>query len=155
MGAPLQGGAFGQLRHGRAGMGVGNGQAQRVGCIGAGQAREVEQAAHHFLNLRFGCASMSCYGFFHLQGGVFGHRQLLGDQRSQTCTARLPQQQRGLRVDVDEHDFKRSHAGLVGADDLRNAFAQQLDARGQIACIWQIGIRTLAMAAGRGGNVCL
>ncbi len=91
MGAPLQGGGFGQLRHGAACVGVGDGDAERIGCVGARQAGELQQAAHHFLNLRFGRPPVAGHGFFHLQCGVFGNGQLLAHKRRQTSAARLPQ----------------------------------------------------------------
>ena len=45
MGAALQRRGFGQPGHGLSGVGVHDGQTQCVGCIGAGQTAQVEQAA--------------------------------------------------------------------------------------------------------------
>ena len=53
------------------------------------------------------------HGLLHLQRRVFGHRQVAGDQRGEAGAARLAQQQRGLRIDVDEHDLDRGRVGLV------------------------------------------
>jgi 3,4-dihydroxy-2-butanone 4-phosphate synthase len=94
-------------------VGVGDGQAQPVGRIGAGQAGQLQQAAHHLLHLAFGGAAVAHHGFFHLQRGVFGHRQVAATRAVMAGAARLAQQQGGLRVDVDEHDFHRGHIGLV------------------------------------------
>ena len=54
-------------------------------------------------------------GLLHLQRGVLGHRQVAGDQRGQRRAARLAEQQRGLRVDVDEHDLDRRAVRLRSA----------------------------------------
>ena len=72
-------------------VGMGDGQAQRVGGVGSGQAGEVEQATHHFLNLAFGRAAMADHGFFHLQRGVFGHGQVACHQGGNAGAARLAQ----------------------------------------------------------------
>lgn len=114
-------------------MGVGNGQAQPVGRIGAGQAGQLQQAAHHLLHLAFGGAAVAHHGFFHLQRGVFGHGQVAGHQGGDGRAPRLPQQQGGLRVDVDEHDFDRGHIGLVAGHYLGDAVEQNLQPPGQVA----------------------
>ena len=45
-------------------MGVRNGQPQRIGSVFARQARQFEQAHHHFLHLRLGGLTMSGTAFF-------------------------------------------------------------------------------------------
>jgi hypothetical protein len=73
------------------------------------------------------------HGLFHLQCGVFGHRQIARHQRRHAGAARLAQQQRGLRVDVDEHDLDRGLVGLVALHHLADAVKQHLQPRRQVA----------------------
>lgn len=131
--AALQLRDLGHLRHGGACMGVGDGQAQGVGGIGAGQAGQLQQAAHHFLDLALGRAAMAGHGLLHLQCRVFGDRQARIDQGRERGAARLAQQQRGLGVDVDEDDFHGRGVGLVAAGDFRDAVEQQLEPARQVA----------------------
>ena len=142
--AALQRGGAGQPGHGLAGVGMDDGHAQRVGGIGAGQAGQLEQAAHHFLHLGLGRAAMADHGLFHLQRGVLGHWQVARHQRGDTRPARLAQQQGGLRVDVDEDDFDRRHVGLVPLGDFTNAVKQHFQPPRQVA---QIQVRGLDGAA--------
>ena len=130
--APLQRRGFAQAGHGGAGVGVGNGQAQRVRRVGAGQAGQLQEAAHHFLDLALGRAAVADDGFFHLQGGVFGHRQVARHQGGEAGAARLAEQQGGLRVDVDEDDFHGGHVGLVARRDLADAVKQHLQPARQV-----------------------
>jgi hypothetical protein len=71
-------------------------------------------------------------GFLQLQRGVFGHRQVTGHQRGQRRAARLAQQQRALRVDVDEDDLHRgAHRGVAG-DDFAHAVEDDLQPPRQV-----------------------
>ena len=79
------------------------GPLQSAWTFGAGQAGQLQQAAHHLLHLAFGGAAVAHHGFFHLQRGVFGHRQTGGGQRRQRGTARLAQLERRVRALADEH----------------------------------------------------
>jgi hypothetical protein len=74
-----------------------------------------------------------CHRLLHLQRGVLGHREVVVDQRGHAGATRLPQQQRRLRVDVDEDDFDRRRIGLVARDDFRDAVEQHLEPRRQVA----------------------
>jgi hypothetical protein len=47
--------------------------------------------------------------------------------------AGLAQQQRALRVDVDEHDLHRRAVGLVALDHLAHAFEDDLQPQRQVA----------------------
>ena len=87
--------------------------------------------ADHFLHLRFGCLAIADHSLFQLQRGVLGHRQVVGHQRGQAGTTRLAQQQRGLRVDIDEHDLAGRHLGLVARHHLGDAIEQDLEPLGQ------------------------
>src|SRR6218665_1889929 len=51
--AAVQRGGRAQAAHGRADMGVGDGQPQAVGRVGAGQRRQGAQTAHHLLPTAF------------------------------------------------------------------------------------------------------
>ena len=119
-------------------MGVGDGQAQRVCGVRAGQGGQVEQALHHFLHLSLVGATIADHGLLHLQGGVFrngGHRH---GTRHQCCDAgptRLAQQQRGLRVDVDKNNLHRGAVGLIARHDFFHAIKQNLQACGQLAFV--------------------
>ena len=118
-------------------MGVGDGQAERVGGVLPGGGGQGEQAAHHFLHLRFGRAAVACHGLLHLQGGVFGDGQVLRDQRRHAGAARLAEQQGGLGIDVDEDDFDHGHVWGVAAADFAYAVIQELEPRGQ-AALWRV-----------------
>ena len=126
-----------QAGKGVAGVGVGDGQAERVGGVLPGGGGQGEQAAHHFLHLRFGRAAVACHGLLHLQGGVFGDGQVLRDQRRHAGAARLAEQQGGLGIDVDEDDFDHGHVWGVAAADFAYAVIQELEPRGQ-AALWRV-----------------
>ena len=126
-------------------MRVRDGQAQGVGGRGARGGGQLQQALHHGLHLRLGGLAVAGHGLLHLQRGVFGHRQLAGHQRRHAGAARLAQQQRGLRVDVDEHDLDRRYVGRVARLQLADAVEQHLQPRRQVALL---GARGLDHAAG-------
>lgn len=87
-------------------------------------------------------------GFFHLQRCVFGYGQVVGDQRGQCRTTRLPQQQRGLGIDVDKHNFDSSHLRLVALYYLADAFVQNLQPCRQVAQFHPFGACGTNGAAG-------
>ena len=91
--------AVGQRQPGYGFVGVGDGQAQCVGRVRAGQAGQHQQALDHFLNLVLAGAAPADHGLFHLQRGVLRHRQIRKHQRGDGGAAGLAQQQRGLGVD--------------------------------------------------------
>ena len=122
-------------------------QAQRIGGILAGLARQREQARHHRLDLRLGGQAVADHGLLHLQRGVLGHRQAAGHQRGQCRAARLAEQQRALRVDVDEHDLHRRGIGPVALHHLADAVEDQLQPQRQLAA------RRLQRADGAAGDV--
>ena len=126
---------------------MGDGQAQRIGSIRTGQAGQAQQALHHLLHLALGSTAVADHSLLHLQRRVLGHRQIAGHQRRQAGATGLAQQQRGLRVDVDEHDLHRRRLGLVAGDDFVYAFKQQLEPRRQVATV------QLGRAYGAAGDV--
>jgi hypothetical protein len=92
-------------------MGVRDRQAQRVGGVLAGQAGQVEQAA---CTISCTCALRArpwpTTAFF-ICSAVYSATGSPPDQRRQRRAAGLAQQQRALRVDVDEHDLHRRAVG--------------------------------------------
>ncbi len=112
---------------------MGDGQAQRVGGIGARQAGQLQQPAHHLLHLGLGRAAMAHDGLLHLQRGVFGHGQPAGHQGGDAGAARLAEQQGGLGVHVHEDDLDRGHVRLVARGHLGDAVEQDLQAARQVA----------------------
>ena len=91
---------------------------------------------------------MACDGFFHLQRRVFSHWQIVGDQGRQRSAPGLAQQQRGLRVHVDKHDFNDSRFGLVALYDFIDAVEQNLQTCRQIAQLHPFGACGADSAAG-------
>ena len=73
---------------------------QRISRIGARGTGQFQQPLHHLLHLFLVGMAISDHGLFHLQGGVFGHRQVGKYCRANRRAACLAEQQRGLRVDV-------------------------------------------------------
>ena len=120
-------------RQRRAGMRMGDRQAQRIGGVLAGQARQRQQAHHHFLHLVLAGVAVADDRLLQLQRGVFGHAQLARHQRGQRRAARLAEQQRALRVDVDEDDLHRGAGRLVGLRDLAHTVEDDLQPRRQVA----------------------
>ena len=66
-------------------------------------------------------------------GGPLDEQALVGADVQEA--ARLAEQQRALRVDVDEHDLDGGLLRLVALDDLAHALEQHLDAARQVATV--------------------
>nr|GEU28642.1 hypothetical protein [Tanacetum cinerariifolium] len=116
-----------------AAVGMADGDAERIGSVGAGQAGQRQQARDHVLHLRLDGASGTDHGLLDLGGRIFGHRQVGRHQRANGGAPRLAQQQGRLRVDVDEHLFDGCAFGLVNTGDLRHAVQDHLEADRQVA----------------------
>jgi hypothetical protein len=62
---------------------------KRIRRVGPGAPRQIQQAPHHLLYLRFGGSPVADHGLLHLQSGVLGHRQLglhqRGNQGPRAC----------------------------------------------------------------------
>ncbi len=114
-------------------MRMGNSQPQRVGGIGPRQAGQFQQTHHHLLHLGLAGLAVAGNGFFHLQRGVFGHRQIGGHQCGNAGAAGLAQHQRGLRVDVDKHNLHRRCIRLVARHHFAYTVKKHLEAGRQIA----------------------
>lgn len=88
-------------------VGVANGARQGIGGIGSRSTRKIEQADNHRLHLLLGRLAVADHGLLDLQGRIFSHRQPGMDQGADHRPAGLPEQQGGLRIDIDEHLFDR------------------------------------------------
>ena len=80
---------------------------QRVGRIRARSACQLQQSFHHFLHLFFLGVAVADHRLFDLQSRIFGHRQITRHRRADRRSPRLSQQQRRLRINVDEDLFHR------------------------------------------------
>jgi hypothetical protein len=100
-----------QRRDRRTGMGVRNRQAQRVGGVLAGQAGQLQQPLDHLLHLVLLARPWPTMAFFICSAVYSATGRSSTDQRRQRRAAGLAQQQRALRVDVDEHDLDRRAVG--------------------------------------------
>ena len=107
-------------------------QAERVGGVRAWQAGQGEQAHHHLLHLFLLRLAVADDRPLHLQRGVFGDRELVGDERRERRSPRLPEQQRRLRIDVDEHDLDRRAGRPVARRDLAHAVEDDLQPPRQV-----------------------
>mgnify|MGYP001179554571 CR=1 FL=1 len=79
------------------------------------------------LYVLLGRLALADHGLFHLQGRVFGHRQPGMNQRADRRATRLTEQQRRLRIDVDEDLLDGGLIGGIGRDDFADAGEQGLD----------------------------
>ena len=116
-------------------MRVTNGASECVGGIGARQPRQAKQAAHHFLHLFFFRLAITDNSLLDLQRGVFRKGQVSIDHRANRRSARLSQQQGGLRINVDEYFLQRSLFGVIGRNHFAQAFQDGFEPLGQ----WLIG----------------
>jgi hypothetical protein len=75
-----------------------NRYAQRIGRIGTRHAGQQQQPLHHVLHLLLLRLAVTDDGLLDLQGSVFGHEEIGADQSANGRAARLPEQQRRLRM---------------------------------------------------------
>src|SRR3546814_13636339 len=75
--------------------------------------------------------SSDLHGLLDLQGCVLCHQQVSAYQRANRGTTRLPQQQRGLRIDIDEYFFDRRAIGPVTGDHFGHAGEYGFEARSE------------------------
>lgn len=108
-------------------MRVTNRTRERVGSIGAGNARQCQQAAHHFLYLLFLGVSVTDHRLLDLQCGVFGHREAAADGSADCSPACLPKQQCRLGIDVDEDLFDRNMIRSLPFHNLGKSVENRLD----------------------------
>ena len=114
-------------------MRMADGARERIGGVGRGIARKREQAPHHVLHLLLLRMAAADHGLLHLQRGVFGHRKPGEHRGADGRAARLPQGERGLRIDVDEYLLHRDLERAVRGDDLVQALEDRLQAPREIA----------------------
>jgi hypothetical protein len=84
-------------------------------------------------DLLLGGLAVADHRLLDLQRGVFGHRQVARHGAADRRAAGLAEEQRGLRIDVDEDDLDRHLVGLVGGDHLAHAVEDDLEALRQAA----------------------
>src|SRR5690606_8471815 len=123
-----RGGQVAEPRLQRPHVGMADGAGQRVGRVGRRGAIQRQQALYHHLHLLLGRAAGAHDGFLDLQRGVFMHGQLAVGQRAQGGAARLPEQQGGGGVGVEEDDLQRGHIGAGIARDLAEIVQDDLQA---------------------------
>ncbi len=99
---------------------------------GPGTLGKSEQAHHHLLHLFLLRLAVADDRALHLQCRVLGDRELVGDERRERGAARLAEQQRRLRVDVDEHDLDRRARRRVARGDLAHAVEDDLEPPGKV-----------------------
>ena len=114
-------------------MGMANRAGKRIGRVGAGAAAKLQQPPDHFLNLFFFCMALADHRLLDLQGGIFGHREIIQHGRANRGAARLAQHQRGLRIDIDEHLLHRDLIGAVLGDNFVEMIHDGLQAQRQLA----------------------
>ena len=102
-------------------MRMADGAGERIRCVGRGRCGELQQAFNHFLHLLFGCVAIPHHRLFYLQRSVFCYLQIGQHRGANRRAARLSQQQRGFRIDVDEHLFHRHVLRLMLLDDFAKA----------------------------------
>ena len=90
---------------------MGDGDRQRIGCIGPSKLEPRQQDTQHGLNLLFFGLSGAHNGFFYEPRGILRHGRAVARRTQQHDAARLPKLQRRLRVFVNEHFFDRRIIG--------------------------------------------
>ena len=89
---------------------------QGIGRITGRRAVERQQSLHHRLHLAFIGPAEADHSLLDAERSVFVNHEALRDGSANSSATRLPQQQRRLRIDVDENLFDRSHMRLRIAD---------------------------------------
>ncbi|ABA48884.1 hypothetical protein BURPS1710b_3404 [Burkholderia pseudomallei 1710b] len=106
--------------------------AERVGRIGAGPPGQAQQPGDHLLHLLFRRAAVADHRLLELQRRVLGDGQAARYEPADRGAARLAEEQRRLRIDVDEHFLDRRLIGRMLADQRRDAVVDRAEPRGQI-----------------------
>lgn len=123
-------------------VGMADGCRQRVCGVGLWWRGKPQQPRHHVLHLDLGGLAIANDGLLDLQGGVLGNRQPVFRQRGENRASRLSQQQRGLRIDVDEYLFNDSFIWLVTRHDL--AYARKKCGKPRWQAVARVGADTAA-----------
>jgi hypothetical protein len=104
---------------------------ERIGGVGGWIARQREQALHHVLDLLFLGVAVADHRLLHLERSVLGDRQAGENRGADRGAARLPEGERRLRVDVDEHLLHRHLDRPVLRDDLAQPIEDRFQPRGR------------------------
>ena len=99
-------------------MGVAYRAGKGIGRVCARAAIQLQQALDHFLNLLFFCMTLADHRLLDLQGGIFGHHQIIQHGGADCGPARLSQHQRRSWIDIDEYLLHRDLIWTVLGDDL-------------------------------------
>ena len=91
----------------------------------------MQHALHHRLHLRLGGSTIADDRLLQLHRGVFVHRKIRGDERRDGRPARLSEQQRRLRIGVEEHDLDGSLLRTELRDHFADAVEDGAQSRGQ------------------------
>ena len=105
---------------------------ERVGGVGAGVSGQSEQPFHHVLHLFFFCVALADHGLLDLQRSVLRDREARDHRRADRGAARLAQQQRGLRIHIDEDLLDRHLLRAVRCDDFGNSVQKAFESSRQI-----------------------
>jgi hypothetical protein len=89
-----------------------------IGGIGRRNSRELQQSAHHVLDLRLFRAALAHDRLLDLARRVFVHRQAGEHGRGDGRAPRLAQKQRRIRIDVHEHLLDGDLGRRFLADDV-------------------------------------
>ncbi len=114
-------------------MGMADRAGKSIRCIGAGTAAKLQQPPDHFLHLFFFRMAFADHRLLDLQRGIFGDGEIIQHGRANRGAARLPQHQRGFRIDVDKHLLHRDLFGAVLGDDFVEMIHDGLQAQRQLA----------------------
>jgi hypothetical protein len=106
---------------------------ERVGGVRRHHGAKVEQPADHFLYLLLRSLAMADDSLLHLQRRVFGDREVGEHRGGDRGAARLAQQERRLRVDVDEDLLDGDFGRPVLCDHRRQVAQYDAETLGQFA----------------------
>ncbi len=99
-------------------MGVAYRAGEGIRRVCPGATAKLQQALDHFLNLLFFCMTLADHRLLDLQGGIFGHHQIIQHGGADCGPARLSQHQRRSWIDIDEYLLHRDLIWTVLGDDL-------------------------------------
>src|SRR5271154_2076024 len=117
----------------RAAVGVTDRAGKRIGGIRGGCAGERKQPPHHFLHLLLGGLAVTHDRLLDLQRRVLGDGQVGEHGGGDCCAPSLAEQQRRLRVYVDEHFLDRDLGWAVLDDHTADIAQNNLQPLGQVA----------------------
>ena len=102
-------------------VGMADGDRQGIGGIFLGDFRQVEQNAHHLLDLGFFRPAIADHGIFYLQGRIFENRQSGIDSGEQGRPAGMSELEGGKGIFGDEDLFDGNRLRRIADDDAGKA----------------------------------